>query len=115
MEEKASEPSYSKKVWIKGSIYALIIVALLLFKATFGVFLLILAGSLIAVFFRGLSNLICRKTKWKQGACLTISIVGTLLLAVGFIWLIGSKVQGQVAQLTDTLPETIENAKAQLN
>ena len=115
MEEKASEPSYSKKVWIKGGIYALIIVALLLFKASFGVFLLILAGALIAVFFRGLSSLICRKTKWKQGACLTISIVGTLLLAVGFIWLIGSKVQGQVAQLTDTLPETIENAKAQLN
>ena len=115
MEEKASELSYSKKVWIKGGIYALIIVALLLFKATFGVFLLILAGALIAVFFRGLSSLICRKTKWKQGACLTISIVGTLLLAVGFIWLIGSKVQGQVAQLTDTLPETIENAKAQLN
>ena len=115
MEEKASEPSYSKKVWIKGGIYALIIVALLLFKATFGVFLLILAGALIAVFFRGLSSLICRKTKWKQGPCLTISIVGTLLLAVGFIWLIGSKVQDQVAQLTDTLPETIENAKAQLN
>ena len=115
MEEKASEPSYSKKVWIKGGIYALIIVALLLFKATFGVFLLILAGALIAVFFRGLSSLICRKTKWKQGACLTISIVGTLLLAVGFIWLIGSKVQDQAAQLTDTLPETIENAKAQLN
>lgn len=115
MEEKASEPSYSKKVWIKGGIYALIIVALLLFKATFGVFLLILAGALIAVFFRGLSSLICRKTRWKQGACLTISILGTLLLAVGLIWLLGSKVQDQVAQLTETLPETIENAKAQLN
>jgi len=58
--------SYPKKIWIKGGIYALIVVLILLFKATFSVFLLILAGVLIAVFFRGLSGLICRKTKWKE-------------------------------------------------
>lgn len=76
--------SYSKKVWIKGSIYALIIILLLLINATFSVLLLILAGSLIAVFFTGLSDLICRKTEWKKGICLAISIIGTMLLVVGF-------------------------------
>jgi chromate transport protein ChrA len=58
--------SYHKKVWIKGGIYALIVIVILLFKATFSVFLLILAGALIAIFFLGLSGLIRRKTKWKQ-------------------------------------------------
>ena len=109
------ELSYQKKVWIKGGIYALIVVLLLLIKTTFSVFLLILAGSLIAVFFRGLSDLVCRKTKWKEGVCLTISVLGTLLLAVGLVWLIGAKIQNQIAELSDTFPATVENAKAKLS
>jgi predicted PurR-regulated permease PerM len=109
------ELSYQKKVWIKGGIYALIVVLLLLIKATFSVFLLVLAGSLIAIFFRGLSGLICRKTKWKKGVCLALAVIGTLLLVIGLFWLIGAKVQNQVTELTDTLPSTIENAKARLS
>ncbi len=109
------ELSFTKKIWITGGIFALIVVILLLGKATFSVFLLILAGVLIAVFFRGLSGLICRKTKWKEGVCLAISIIGTLLLIAGLFWLIGAKVQAQITELTDTLPRTIDNAKQQLN
>jgi predicted PurR-regulated permease PerM len=107
--------SYQKKVWIKGGIYALIIVLILLFKATFNVFLLILAGSLIAILFRGISGLICRKTKWKEGVCLAVSIIGTFLIAIGLFWLIGAKLQSQITQLNETLPKTIENAKSQLS
>jgi predicted PurR-regulated permease PerM len=107
-ENKGDEIIYQKKGWIKGGIYALIVILILLFKATFSVFLLILAGALIAIFFLGLSGLICGKTKWKQGICLTIAVIGTLLLAIGLFWLVGSKIQAQVAQLSDTLPATIE-------
>ncbi len=116
MEENSTDGlSYQKKVWIKGGIYALIVILILLFKATFSVFLLILAGALIAIFFLGLSGLICRKTKWKHGLCLTIAVIGTLLLVIGLFWLMGAKIQAQVAQLSDTLPATIENAKSQLS
>lgn len=116
MEDNAGNNlSYSKKVWIKGGIYALIVVLILLFKATFSVFLLILAGVLIAVFFRGLSSLICRKTKWKEGVCLAIAVIGTLLIVIGLFWLMGAKVQSQITQLSDTLPSTIDNAKAKLS
>lgn len=106
--------TFPQKVWITGGILALIVVIILLLKATFNVFLLILAGTLIAVFFRGFSGLIWRKTKWKEGVCLAISVIGTLLLLIGLFWLIGAKVQNQVTQLSDTLPKTVENAKAQL-
>lgn len=116
MEDNTTdELSYQKKVWTKGGIYALIVILILLFKATFSVFLLILAGTLIAIFFLGLSGLICRKTKWKQGICLTIAVIGTLLLVIGLFWLMGAKIQAQVAELNDTLPATIENAKSQLS
>ncbi len=109
-----NEPGFVKKVWITGSVFALIAVILLLLKATFNVFLLMLAGSLIAVFFRGLSSLIQRKTGWKSAVSLTISIAGTFILVIAIFWLIGAKLQTQIAELTDTLPKTIENAKAQL-
>ena len=110
-----SADNYVKKVWITGGIFALIIVLLLLIKATFSVLLLILAGTLIAVFFQGLSGLICRKTHWKQGICLAISVIGTLILVSALFWLIGSKIADQATQLSDTLPATVEKAKSTLS
>ncbi len=114
-EDAKRKYSFPQKVWITGGVFALIVVIILLMKATFSVLLLIFAGILIAVLFRGLSGLICRKTKWKEGVCLTISVVFSLLLLVGLIWLIGAKVQSQVTQLSETLPKTVENAKAWLS
>ncbi len=93
----------------------MIIIILLLLKATFSVLLLILAGTLIAVFFTGLSSLIERKTKWKSSLCLGISVIGTLLITIALFWLIGAKVQSQITQLSETFPSTVENAKQQLN
>lgn len=116
-QQDTSEKDYSlvEKIWIKGGIYALIVVLILLFKATFSVFLLILAGALIAVFFRGLSGLICKKTKWKDGVCLAISVIGTLLLVIGLFWLMGAKLQSQITELSDKLPVMVENTKAKLS
>lgn len=109
------EYSFTQKVWIAAGIIAFIAVMLLLLKATFSVLLLILAGTLIAVYFHGLSELIQRKTKWKNGLCLAVSIVGSLLLIALVCWLIGAKVQAQIAEMSDTLPKTIEKTKEQLN
>lgn len=107
--------SFQKKVWITTGILAFTIIVLLIFKAAFSVFLLVLAGTLIAIFFRGLSNFIQCKTKWKEGVCVAISIIGTLLIVAGLFWLIGAKVQAQIGELMETLPKTIDNAKAKLN
>lgn len=107
--------SFVQKVWIVGGIFALIASALLLFKTTFSVFVLVLGGSLIAVYFRGLSELIQKKTHWKKWIAMTISIGGTLLFLAGIIWLIGSEAQSQMSQLTKSLPNTYENAKEYLN
>ncbi len=115
-EQKKTEDSYSfiQKVWITGGIVSLIVIILLLIKATFSVLLLVLAGALIAIYFTGLSGLIFRKTKWKRGICLTISVLGTVLLVAALFWLIGAKLETQLSELTDTLPKTIERAKEQL-
>lgn len=107
--------TFPQKVWITGGIIALMIIILLLLKATFSVFLLVLAGSLIAIFFRGLSSLIERKTGWNSNLSLALSVIITIALIAGVFWLIGAKLQAQVAQLSETLPATVQNAKAKLN
>ncbi|TYB76580.1 AI-2E family transporter [Bizionia gelidisalsuginis] len=108
-------PSFQKKVFIVTKTLILTLILLLIFEATFRIFLLVLAGSLIAIFFRGFSALIQRKTNWKEWVSVTISVLSTLLIGAGLFWLIGAKVQDQMAQLVQTLPETIENAQARLN
>lgn len=113
-DNNGKEHSYIGKVWSTVGIVALVVVLLLILEATFSVFLLIFAGSLIAVFFRGLSGLIQRKTKWNEKVCVGISILGSLALIVGFFWLIGAQIQAQVAELSETLPKTIDNARNQL-
>ncbi len=107
--------SFPKKVWITTGILALSIIVILVIKATVSVFLLILAGTLVAIFFRGMSGFIQLKTKWKEGVCVAISIASTLIILAGIFWLIGAKVQTQISELMDTLPKTLDYAKAQLN
>lgn len=103
-----------QRVWIITGIVSFAVVMLLLLKTAFSVLLLVLAGALIAIFFRSLAGLIKQKTKWPSTVCLLISTIGTFLLIAAVCWLIGAKVQAQVAELSDTLPATIDKTKAQL-
>lgn len=106
---------FLNKVWITVGIVALTVVVLWILKAIFSVLLLVLGGVLIALFFRGLRGIIQKKTHWKEGVCLAISMIGTLLFVAGLFWLIGAKVQQQSVELMDTLPSTIERAKEQVS
>lgn len=107
-------PPFQKKVWITTGIVAFVVVVLWILKVAFSVLLLVLAGALIAIFFRGLSSLIQKLTKWNEKLCLTISVLGSTLIIAGIFLLIGAKVQAQADELMNTLPKTIENAKENL-
>ena len=104
-----------KAVWLTGGILALIIVMLMLFKTLFSVLLLALAGVLMAIYFHGVAGLI---KKWLGLAnykiALILSILVNLILLVGFFWFVGARIQDQVAELSDTLPATVDNAKNKL-
>ena len=107
--------NFSKKVWITGGIFSLLIVLLLLFKTLFGVILLSLAGILLAVYFRGFASLIQHKLHWPAKLCIFISVLINILLLAGFFWFVGARLQNQIAELSDTLPQTIQHLKEQLN
>ncbi len=114
MAEQNVPPNFERKVLIVTGIVALFFVALWIFKITFNIFLLLLAGSLISLYFHGFANLIQRLTKLNRGLSMTISIVFTLILIVGFFWFSGNRIQQQVSELQETLPSTIENFKQKI-
>lgn len=108
------EPSFQQKVWLVCAITALFVVLIWFFVVTFNVFLLILAGALIALFFHGFAQLIQRKLHLPHKASLLISIISTFVIFILVFWFMGAKVQEQVTELAKTLPSTITNAKRQL-
>jgi predicted PurR-regulated permease PerM len=113
-EKKTAELSYTNKVWQTVGIVAFVSILILIAKMAFSVLLLSLAGCLIAVYFHGLGDLIQRKTKWKRIICMSISITVSFLILGVLLWFMGSKIQAQIAVLSDSLPHTVSVAKAQL-
>ena len=114
-QEKEDLKLFKRKLSITISRITLVVLLIWLFKTVFSVFLLLLAGSLVALYFRGLAGLILRATRLSKGASLTISIVGSLLLLIGFFFIAGNSIQQQMDQIKETLPPAVENLRAQLN
>lgn len=108
---QSKEKSFVRKVWITGFILALIATILLLIEATFNIFILVLAGVLIASYFRGISGFIAKKTGWGSRLSLTASIFGSVILMSGIIFLAGATVVSQTSKMNKKLPEVIGGVK----
>jgi predicted PurR-regulated permease PerM len=108
------ELTYIEKVWHTVAIVALLVVAILIARVAFNVLLMILAGSLISVYFHGLGDMIERRTKWNRKICMTISVLGSFLILAGLLWVMGTTIQGQIAVLSESLPKTVNNFKLKM-
>ncbi|UUV21284.1 AI-2E family transporter [Paenimyroides aestuarii] len=106
---------FIEKIWIIVGIVAFSVSLLLIIKTSFNVLLLVFAGVLLSVFFRGLSGFIQRKTGLKEMTSVGVSIVLSIIVLVGFFWLMGAKIQMQVEELSETLPKTIDKVRETLN
>ncbi len=102
---------FINKVWIVGGILSLILVVLLLFKTLFSILLLALAGVLMAIYFHGCAGLLKKWLHLPSKLAVFVSVLLNFILLVGFFWFVGARLQQQVAQLSETLPRTIDNAK----
>lgn len=107
--------SFTQKVWIAGLIFSLIAVVLLIFEATFDILILVLAGALIACYFRGLSEIISKKTKWNSKITLSISIFGTLIMIFGTLYLIGATVSSEASEIKESFPSMVSDLKSHLD
>lgn len=114
-ENSVKQYNFVQKVWIVAGIFSLLTAIFLLFEATFSVIILIFAGVLIASYFRGFSTWLRKRTGWNSKITLSLSIIITLALAVGFFWLVGAKVSQQMAELEENLPSLFEKVEKTLN
>ena len=78
------------------------------FVYTFNVFLLLMAAVVLAVYLRLIANKLRSWTGWKDGICFGLSILITLILLGGLSWLVGAKVEQQVTDLKDRMPQMKE-------
>ncbi|WP_134090453.1 AI-2E family transporter [Olivibacter sp. XZL3] len=122
MPDKKSDPSekaelrqFSKKLWITVGTIALLVIVIFILKAAFNVLLMVFAGSLIAVYFHGLANLLKRNTRLPRGWCLLIGILLTVTLLGLLFWFLGAKISLQVGEMTQDLPKIWQNVKGHLN
>jgi predicted PurR-regulated permease PerM len=120
-ENKETEPNtkqeltYIQKVWQTVAIVALLVVMILIARVAFNVLLMVLAGSLIAVYFHGMGDLVQKNTRLSRGWSMLISVLGSFIILGLLLWFMGTKIQTQVAILSETLPTTINNVKVRLS
>ncbi|MEO7212334.1 AI-2E family transporter [Mucilaginibacter sp.] len=108
------ELTYIQKVWHTVGIVALLVIVVLIARVAFNVLLMILAATLISTYFHGLGNIIQRKTKWGRKPAMILSVGGSFAILAVLLWFMGTKIQHQVAQLSHTLPNTINAARGKL-
>lgn len=109
------ELSYIQKVWRTVAIVALLVGVILVARVAFNVLLMALAGSLIAVYFHGLGDVIQRFTRMQRKWAMIISIVASFLILGILLWFMGTKIEVQIGQLSNTLPHTVSTVKAKLS
>lgn len=78
------------------------------------ILLLIFASTMIAIFFRGLSNLGIRYTHLPSSLSLAIVIISIMGMFGIVIWFIVPIVSDQIDKLMQTIPQTIQQIKEQL-
>ncbi len=105
---------FLKKVWQVAGVATLVIILIWICLTAVNVLFLILTAILVAIFFQRLAGLICKKTGWNAKLCLTLSVLGTILLMALVFWFIGAQVQQQIAELTEQLPQLVEQAKTKI-
>lgn len=116
-EEKVTrkELSYIEKVWHTVAIVALLVVVILIARVAFNVLLMVLAGVLISVYFHGLGDIIERRTRFSRRICMILSVAISFIIIALLLWFMGTKIQGQIAVLNDTLPQTINTFKEKMS
>lgn len=108
------EKSFSSRVLTALGIILPILLLILLFGYAFQVFLLVFAGILITVFFRGLSHYFSQRTGLPEGWSLLVTVLAVFAITTALFWLLAPQVSEQTTKLSEELPRSIENLKDQL-
>jgi predicted PurR-regulated permease PerM len=110
MPYSSTDKSFAHKVLLTIGLVCLTILLLILVYFTFDVLLLIFAAALLAIFLRGLADVVCRYTNISEG--LAVLVVSALIIAVlaGAIAFLAPDIADQVRHLREALPVSAREA-----
>ena len=110
MNESPSSKSFVSRVLIAVAVVCLVLLGLALFYFTFDIILLIFAAALLAIFLRGLADILRRWVPLGEGWL--VLIVAVLLVAViaGAVALLAPSVAEQVRVLRVEIPKSAQSA-----
>lgn len=86
-----------------------------LFWVALNILFVAFAGVLLAVLLRSLTDPLRRWTGWPLGAALTVTIVTLLAIIVGVVWWGGERIVAQAQDLSDRLPQAVQQLRDQIN
>ncbi|WP_010182364.1 AI-2E family transporter [Aquimarina agarilytica] len=107
--------NFSKNIIKATCIIVLILCCLFLILKGFKVILLILAGILVATFFKGIASLIQKKIPLNNKAALGVGVTLFFSVCIVSILVLSSRVSDQIDVLQKELPLATEEAKQKLN
>jgi predicted PurR-regulated permease PerM len=105
---------YLKRVFMGAGVIALIVILILVIKVAFNVLLMVLAGTLIAVYFNGLADVIERYTPLSRRISMLISVIGTFVIIGLLFWFMGTKIQHQISALSQDFPKLVTRLEHQV-
>ncbi len=115
MAENSAEFNFARKVLIAVGLICLTLLLLLLVYFAFDVLLLVFGASLLAIFLRGLADVLCRFVNVSESLAVGIVTVVIIGVLAGAIALLAPDVAEQVAHLREELPRSAQAASAWLS
>lgn len=99
---------FAKKVWIVVGIASLTGILVLLAEATIHILLLVFAGIVLAVYLRGLANLLASRTPLGPRLALACVVLVHLMVLAALVVYAVPVLDAQIAELSEKLPAAIE-------
>lgn len=91
-----------------------LLLLVLLIGYAFNVILLILAGVLIAIFFRGTARWLSNRIPLSEGWSLAIVVMVVLAVISLTVWLLAPRISEQAVKLSEELPRAVEGFRGQI-
>ncbi len=114
MSEIISTTEFTRRAGIILGLVVAVVLGLLFVGSALQVLLLVLAGVLLAVFFRGLGGWLGRHTPLSEGWGTLLALLAVLALLAGIGWFLAPRIEEQAQQLSQELPQSAARVRQQL-
>lgn len=104
----------ARQTLIKTGVVAFVVVILILLWQAADVFLVVFAGILLAVLFRGMSNWVGQKTRLPEKWSLGVVLLSLLALTAAIAWWVAPDIADQIDRLTERIPKAWQQLESKL-